>query len=154
MNFGLMSRLRRGGLMLASVLLAFTTLAASASDLKFEVLLIWATNAETSPNPDHKPVSPEVRKLLKNLPLKWKNFFLVKRVNFSMPHRSSKKVDLSDKCSIEIRHIVDNEIEVSLIGKGEPVLKRTQTLREGKSLVLGGNAPDETGWLVVLKRTD
>jgi hypothetical protein len=34
------------------------------------------------------------------------------------------------------------------------VLKRTQTLAEGKTLVLGGNAPDETGWLVVLKRTD
>jgi hypothetical protein len=154
MNFGLMSRLRRGGLMTVGLLMAFTTLAASASDLKFEALLVWATNADTSPNPDHKPVSPEVRKMLKGLPLKWKNFFLVKRVNISMPHRATKKADLSDKCSIEIRHVVDNEIEVSLIGKGEPVLKRTQTLAEGKTLVLGGNAPDETGWLVVLKRTD
>jgi hypothetical protein len=154
MNFGLMSRARRGAFMILGLLLAFTTLAAPAADLKFEAMLVWATNADASPNPDHKPVPPDVRKLLKGLPLKWKNFFLVKRINFSMPHRSSKKVALSDKCDIEIRHVVDNEIEVSLIGKGEPVLKRTQTLAEGKTLVLGGNAPDETGWLVVLKRTD
>ena len=154
MNFGLMSRARRGGLRVLGLLLAFAAFAAPAADLKFEAMLVWATNADTSPNPDHKPVPPDVRKLLKGLPLKWKNFFLVKRTNLSMPHRSSKKVALSDKCDIEIRHVIDDEFEVSLIGKGEPVLKRTQSLAEGKTLVLGGNAPDETCWLVVLKRTD
>jgi hypothetical protein len=47
-----------------------------------------------------------------------------------------------------------SDFEVSLIGKGEPVLKRTQSLPAADMLVLGGNAPDSNGWLVVLKRIE
>jgi len=45
-------------------------------------------------------------------------------------------------------------VEVSLIGKGKEVVKRTQALPKGEILVLGGNAPNATAWLVILKRTD
>src|ERR1041385_4448712 len=46
--------------------------AASAKDFKFQAMLIWATNAEKSPDPKHKPVSDEIRRKLEDLPLKWK----------------------------------------------------------------------------------
>jgi hypothetical protein len=135
-------------------MLAFTCVGAPAKDLKFEAFLVWATNAEKSPDPDHKPVDAGVRKKLSELPLKWKNYFEVHRELFAVPKGGSEKATLSDKCKIGVTDVDGKHVEVSLIGKGEPVLKRTQPLSKGEMLVLGGNAPDETGWLVVLKRID
>jgi hypothetical protein len=134
--------------------LASACTAASAKDLKFEAYLVWATNADKSPDPNHKPVNEEVERKLRELPLKWAHFFEVKHDAFTMPRRGSEKITLSDKCRIKVTDVGDKHFEVSLIGKGEPVLKRTQPLPKGELLVLGGNAPDETGWLVVLKRIE
>lgn len=61
---------------------------------------------------------------------------------------------MSDQCRIGVADVDGRHVEVSLIGKGEPVLKRIQPLSKGETLVLGGNAPDSTGWLVVLKRVE
>ncbi|HLP77338.1 MAG TPA: hypothetical protein VK327_10505 [Candidatus Paceibacterota bacterium] len=141
-------------LAIACVLFAFATVEAQAKDLKFEAQLIWATTSETSPDPEQKPVDEETRKTLSQLPLKWKNYFLVKKVPFTLPEGGSREVTLSEKCKISVKDIDGKNFEVALIGKGEPVLKRTQKLLKDKSLVLGGNAPDSTGWLVVLKRVE
>ncbi len=129
-------------------------IAAPAKDLEFQALLVWATDAENSPDHNHKPVEAEVRRKLAELPLKWKNYFEVKREQFTVPRGGSEKATLSDKCKIGVTDVDGRHIEVSLIGKGEPVLKRTQPLSKGEILVLGGNAPDATGWLVVLKRIE
>jgi len=136
------------------LLLAFGGVAAPARDMKFEAFLVWATNAEKSPDPKHKPVSEEVRKKLQELPLKWNNFFEVNRDKFTVSKGGSEKSTLSDKCKLRVTDVGARQFEVSLIGKGEPVLTRTQPLARGEMLVLGGNAPDETGWLVVLKRIE
>ncbi len=154
MRFKLSSPVGLAVLALTCVLIAFPTVAAPDKDLKFEAQLIWATMAETSPNPNHKPAEPDVRKKLSDLPLKWKNYFLVKREGFGIATGGSKEVTLSDKCKISVRDIDRKNFEVALIGKGEPVLKRVQKLPEGDMLVLGGNAPNSTGWLVVLKRIE
>lgn len=138
----------------ASFLLAFSAFAAQTKHLKVEAYLIWATTADTSPNREHKPVEGELRKKLSELPLKWKNYFLVKKADEILPQKGSKDITLSDKCKVSIKDIDGKSLEVALIGKGEPVLKRTQKLPKGELLVLGGNAPDETGWLVVLKRIE
>ena len=144
------------GLAIGCFLLAFACAAAQAKELKFDAILVWATNAEKSPNPNHKPVGPAVRSKLKELPLKWNNFFEVNRKSLEVPRHGSEKVALSAKCKIEVTvtDVEGNNIEVALIGKDQPVLKRTQPLAKGEMLVIGGNAPDETGWLVVLKRTE
>jgi hypothetical protein len=136
-------------------LLTFVCSGVQAKDLNFHAFLIWATDSETSPDVKHKPVEGEIRKKLSELPLKWKNYFLVKRENdITVSVGDSKQVRLSEQCKIEIKPIDNKNVEVSLIGKGEPVLKRTQPLPKGEMLVLGGNAPDSTGWLVVLKRLE
>ncbi len=46
------------------------------------------------------------------------------------------------------------KLEVVLFGKGKETLRRTQTLPKGEMLVLGGNAPNATAWLIVLKRIE
>jgi hypothetical protein len=154
MRFGLTLSAGRGCLAALCFLLAFAGAAAQARDLKFQALLVWATDAENSPDRTHKPVDAEVRKKLSELPLKWKNYFEVKRERFTVLTGGFEKATLSDKCGIEVRDINGKYIEVLLLGKGEPVLRRTQPLAKGEMLVLGGNAPDSTGWLVVLKRVE
>jgi hypothetical protein len=141
-------------LFVACVVFAINAVAAPAKDFKFEGQLIWATMSDTSPDPAHEPVDDETRKQLSQLPLKWKNYFLVKKVRFSVSEKGSKEVSLSDKCKISVKDLDGKSFEVALVGKGEPVLKRTQKLPKNESLVLGGNAPDSTGWLVLLKRIE
>ena len=126
--------------------------AAGSPELKYEAQLIWATNDKKSPDPKHKPVEPEVRKKLGELPLKWDNYFEVNRKQFSVAKNGNAKLPMSEKCSIEVKQLEGDKVEVSLFGKGEAVLKRTQALPKGEILVLGGNAPNETAWLVTLKR--
>ena len=128
--------------------------AAGGSELKFEAQLIWATNDKKSPDPKHKPAEPEVKKKLGELPLKWDNYFEVKRKQFTVSKGSGTKAPMSEKCALEVKHVEGDKVEVSLLGKGEAVLKRTQALPKGEILVLGGNAPNETAWLVTLKRIE
>ena len=59
---------------------------------------------------------------------------------------------ISEKCKLILARVVGHELEVTLIGKGKEVVKRKQSLPRGEMLVLGGNAPNSTAWLVVLKR--
>lgn len=141
-------------LAVSCLLVTFLANASPARDLKFKALLVWATTAESSPNPKHKPVDPEVRKKLSELPLKWKNYFEVNQKDMVVKSRESAEVNLSEKCQISVKDVDGKNFEVALIGKGEAVLKRTQKLPKGELLVLGGNAPDSTGWLVVLKRIE
>ncbi len=71
-----------------------------------------------------------------------------------MPLSGVKKVPLSEKCAIEVKNLGQSSVELTLFGKGAQVLKRTQALPKGETLVLAGNAPNATAWLVVLKRLE
>jgi hypothetical protein len=152
MKYPLLARVNSLGM--AIVLTALAASSAIASDLKFEAQLLWGTNDAKSPDPRHKPISDEIRNALKDLPLKWTNYFEVSRATFSVGNEASKKVTLSDKCDLEVKNIGKSRIEVYLFGKGEPVWKRNQPLPKGETLVLGGNAPNSTAWLVTLKRLE
>ncbi|HLH54966.1 MAG TPA: hypothetical protein VKY92_15250 [Verrucomicrobiae bacterium] len=128
---------------------------AQAAELRLQSQLIWGTDDSKPPEgKDYKPVEPAIQKKLKELPLKWKNYFEVKHIDFSVTPAVMKKVPLSDKCELNVLNQANSLIEVSLIGKGKEVVKRTQSLPKGEILVLGGNAPNATAWLVVLKRVD
>lgn len=127
---------------------------AGSADMKIEAQLIWATNDKHDPNPKHKPVTPEIREKLGQLPLKWANYFEVNKVALDVPKAESRRGKLSEKCEIEVKNIDGEQVEVALIGKGDPVWKRIQALPKGEILILGGNAPNATAWLVALKRKD
>jgi hypothetical protein len=125
-----------------------------AGDLKLEAQLIWGANDAKSPDPQHKPVDPEVAKKLKQSPLKWQHYFEVTRKPFVVPPAGVKKVAMSKDCEINVRNLGNASVELSLFGKGRLVGKITQTLPKGELLVTGGNAANFTAWFVVLRQTD
>jgi hypothetical protein len=141
-------------------LLAFTfllpasILRAAPPEIKLEVQLIWATNAEKSPDPKHKPVSDAIRKKLLESPMRWTNYFVVKEAKMKLPPAGADKTSLSEKCSVEVKDLGKSMFEISLYGKGQKVLKQSQALPRDETLVLGGNDRNETAWFVVLKRTE
>jgi hypothetical protein len=128
--------------------------AAPPPNLKLEALLIWGTNDANSPDPKQKPVTDEVLKKLHELPFKWTRYFVVNRKVFEVAHKTAVRVSMSEKCDLEVKNMGDTTVEVSLFGKHAHVLKRTQPLPKGDTLVLGGNAPNATSWFVVLKQTE
>lgn len=147
-------RLAWCSLALAGLLVCPSPGAADGPNLRLEALLIWGTNDAQSPDPKHKPVADDVRKKLQELPFKWSTYFVVNRKVLEVPPKSSTRVSMSEKCDIEVKNLGNATVEVSLFGKREHVLKRTQPLAKGDTLVLGGNAPNATSWFVVLKQTE
>jgi len=134
------------------LLLACAPARSVAADLKLQAQLVWGTNDDHPPQgKDYKRVEPDIEKRLKNLPFKWANWFEVSRTNFPVPTGATKKVALSEKCQLEVKNLGNGEVEVVLIGKGKEVVRRKQALPKQDILVLGGNAPNSTAWLVILK---
>src|SRR5947207_1601360 len=88
----------------ATMLLAMGGIQAQAKDMKFEVQLLWGTELTQSPDPKHKPVDPEVKKKLKELPLKWTHYYQVHSKTFSVPPSETKKEPVSEKCAIEVKN--------------------------------------------------
>lgn len=144
-----------GWFSIALVLLACAELRAQAADMKLQAFLVWGTDDTKPPEGKaYKPVGPDIMHKLKDLPLKWTNWFEVNRKDFVVPQGAIKEVPISEKCQVNVTKISSTEVEVSLIGKGKEVVKRKQSLPTGEMLVLGGNAPNSTAWLVVLKRIE
>jgi len=127
--------------------------ALAAEGSKFQLVLVWATDDAKPPaGKDYKPLDPETRKQIKAL--KWKNYFEVKRIDFSLAPGSTKKVPISEKCALDIKDLGSSSVEVVLFGKGKEVARVKQVLRPGEILVPAGDAPNETAWLVILKRVE
>jgi hypothetical protein len=144
-----------GWFSIALVLLACAELRAQAADMKLQAFLLWGTDDAKPPEGKaYKPVAPDIMHKLKELPLKWTHWFEVNRKDFAVPQGAVKEVAISEKCQLNVTRISGTEIEVLLIGKGKEVVKRKQSLPKGEMLVLGGNAPNSTAWLVVLKRIE
>lgn len=128
---------------------------AQAGDRKFEAQLIWATNEKQAADSKHKQVEPEIRERLGKLPLKWENYFEVNRQQICVDKGGTNKVCMSSKCTLEVNMKDAKKVEVLLMGKDGKVLSRqTQPLAKGELLILGGEAPNSTAWLVTVKRTD
>jgi hypothetical protein len=125
-----------------------------AGDMQLEALLIWGTNEQNSPDPKHKPVSSALKAQLRQLPLKWTNYFEVKSIKFSVPLSGANKVPLSEKCSIEVKNHGHEKIEVAVFGKGKQVATRNQDLPKHGTLILGGDSPGTNCWLAVIKRME
>jgi|CZKM01.1.fsa_nt_gi hypothetical protein len=139
----------------ALVLLACAEIRMQAADMKFQAFLLWGTDDNKPPEGKaYKPVDPEISKKLKDLPLKWAHWFEVNQVAFAVSPGATKEVPISEKCQLNVKQLAGPEVEVSLVGKGKEVVKRKQSLPKGEMLVLGGNAPNSTAWLVLLKRIE
>ena len=138
---------------LAAFLLLSPWIDASAAELKLEAKLIWGTNDETSPNPDHKPVDAQTAEKLRKV-FKWKNYFVVNRVVKVVPSRGSNRFDLSKECSVEIKELEGPRVEVKLIGKGKEVHRTTKSLTKGESFTYAGDDKNESAWFVIISDLD
>jgi len=128
---------------------------AGAADLRFQAQLVWGTDDPKPPEgKNFKPVEGDIRQKLKDLPLRWGNYFEVSRTNFDVALASSRTVAISEKCALEVKSLGGTSIEVTSLSKGKEVMKRKQSLPKGEVFVLGGNAPNATAWLVILKRLE
>ncbi len=134
---------------------AYAGLGSEAAEMKLQAFLLWGTDDSKPPEGKaYKPAELEIRQKLKDLPLKWTNWFEVNRKEFVVPQVIPKEVPVSEKCRLKVTRFGSAEVEVLLIGKGKEVVRRKQSLPKGEMLVLGGNAPNSTAWLVVLKRLE
>ena len=144
-----------GWFSMALVLLACAEFRAQAADMKLQAFLLWGTDDTKPPEgKTYKHAGPDIMHKLKELPLKWTNWFEVNRKEFTVMVGEVKEVAISEKCKLNVSKISGTEVEVLLIGKGKEVVKRKQSLPKGEMLVLGGNAPNSTAWLVALKRIE
>src|SRR4026208_835797 len=89
--------------MVALMMVAFLVLgqtSVGAADMKVEVQLLWGTNDPKSPNPNHTPVEADIKKRLKDLPLRWTNYFLVKKMVVDVPSNGKPaRQPVSEKCA-------------------------------------------------------
>src|SRR6266481_2171849 len=87
---------------------------ALAGDLKLQTQLVWGTDDSKPPEgKDYKPVEPAIEKKLRELPLKWKNYFEVRRTDFTVTPAVTKKVPLSEKCELNVLNQSNSTLEVS-----------------------------------------
>jgi hypothetical protein len=128
-----------------------TALGAMAADRKLEACLIWGTNEDKSPNPTHKPLSGDLAKKLREMPLKWKNYFEVSRQVLAINTTNYNKVVMSKKCYIEVKDKGGNNVTVKLYGEGKQVNRVDKPLPKGEVLTLGGDAKDNNAWFITLR---
>jgi hypothetical protein len=142
---------RAARLGLIVIAFALTALTAAAADRKMEARLIWGTNDEKSPEPSHKPVDGELAKKLTEMPLKWKNYFEVKKLVFDINDKAYTNVVMSKKCTIEVKDKGNNNITVKLYGEGKQVNRVDKPLPKGEVLVIGGEDKGNNAWFITVR---
>jgi hypothetical protein len=127
--------------------------AQAGEEMKIQAILVWGTDESKPPEgKNYKPLDEQITKRLRAL--KWKNYFEVKRIDFTASTGTSKKITVSDKCELDVQALGNSKIEVVLYGKGKEAARVKGVLPKNEILVPCGDAPNETAWLVVLKRLD
>jgi hypothetical protein len=134
-----------GGLRLAGVLAALVfgaAVRARAADgeIKLEAQLVVGMNDAKPKDSTLKPVSHEVEKKLKRLPLKWDHYYVAGEKKFKVPEGKSRSESLGPQCEITVKNLADSKVVMTLMSQGQTVGRVTQTLRDGQTLVAGGSA--------------
>jgi hypothetical protein len=145
------SRLVRLGLFLSFCFLAST--AARAEDLYLVSKLIWGTNTEKPSDASIKPVDAATATKFRNV-FQWKHYYEVKRTNVMVKTRSTQRVVMSKKCTIDITELEGPKVEVTLIGQGKPLHKIVKPLSKGEYFTIAGGSKDESAWFVAIYQVD
>lgn len=133
------------------LLLTATLCASPAAERKIEARLIWGTNDEKSPDPQHKPLEGELAKKLHDMPLKWKNYFEVNRRIFTISDSAYTNVVMSKQCTIEVKDKGANNVTVKLYGEGKPVRRVDKPLPKGEVLTIGGDDKNNSAWFITVR---
>ena len=120
-------------------------------DIKVEARLIWGTNEDKSPDPNHRPLDGDLAKKLREMPLKWKNFFEVNRQIFVIHTNGYTNIVMSKQCTIEVKDKGANNVTVKLYGQGKQVNRVDKPLPKGEVLTIGGDAKDNNAWFITVR---
>ena len=120
-----------------------------AADPKLEVLLIWGTHGETSPDEKHKPLDEDLVKKLKMF--KWKKYFTVNRLEVTPNSRSSQKIRLSPHSEVAVKALDGSRYEINVYGKGKHVRKITEKITKQDSLVIAGDDKNDCAWFILIR---
>jgi len=120
-----------------------------------QIQLIWGTNDQESPDPKHKAIDEPLAKKLGKSPFRWKHYFEVNRQVVCLPSGEAKTgIKLSSHCILDLKNLGKERLETKLYGKGKLLETRKDQMAKDMTLILAGNAENETAWLVVIKRID
>lgn len=115
----------------------------------YQVRLIWGSNDETSPNPNHKKLDSELTAFLKKK-FKWANYYEVSSKTLSLPLNKTGEAKLSDVCTVKVKNLGNSWLEADLFGQGKQVSKTKEELK--KWIILAGDAKNDTAWFVVIRK--
>lgn len=118
-------------------LLCAGALAADAP-LKLEAQLVVGSN---DPQIHGTPVSPQIEKKLKRLPLKWGNYYILRTERFSLAKGEDKRLVLGGS-EMVVKNLGGERVELTLIHRG----KITQSV--GKDQTLVTNVQEENSFAV------
>lgn len=125
--------------------------AAESPGIRVEAILVWATHVAKTNDSSLKELEPQlVKKLSKQY--KWPLYYEVKRTEASVSGSATTAVPVSAKCSLQIKHLGEERVEVNLIGKGKPVSRSVESLAHGHLIILGGDDKNDTAWLIVIRQ--
>jgi hypothetical protein len=133
---------------LATLFFAVVTTRAAQGDLKLEAQLVLGSN-DDKPAPGLKPVSKDIEKKLKHLPLKWQHYYVEADKKFNVGN-AAKSISLSKSCQISVKNLGDARVELTLASEDKTVGRVTQSLRKGQTLVAG--AGDESRIVVLMQQ--
>lgn len=151
-------RNRRLSLVMLLIFLAACSIALAASgDEKyyFKAQLIWASNEDLSSDDLH-PLDDKTTEKLRKV-FKWENYWEINKKYVDLEEDVRKITKISPECEITLKRIETEEeckVEVVLIGKKNPIVKKTQHIQQDECLVLAGPDKDGTAWFVILTRID
>jgi len=124
-----------------------------ATGKTFEVHMVNGTKGEAALSPG-PPIRDDLAKKLRELPLRPMKYHLVCSKRCAVPLGGSRKCALDENLQIEIRDGPDSQIQALLVRKGATCANRRQPLSKGEFLVFGGDNPNSSCWLVLVKRVD
>jgi hypothetical protein len=128
--------------------LALAVATAQAGEVKLQAQVIWGANEGKTPA-NGKEVEPVLRDKLSKV-FKWRNYYEMGRKNFAVPQGGEQSVKMSEDCTVEVRHLGENNFEIKLIGKGKHVVTKRQSIPKGEMVVLAGPDKNDTAWFVVV----
>ncbi|HXF10591.1 MAG TPA: hypothetical protein VN625_07370 [Desulfuromonadaceae bacterium] len=124
---------------------------AAQGDLKLEAQLILGSNDEKPKDSGLKPVTKDIEKKLKRLPLKWEHYYVESGKKFTVGSDGTKKFSLSKTCAVSVKNLGEERVELTLVNQDKTVGRITQSLRKGQTLVAGAGADNS---MVVLMQND
>jgi hypothetical protein len=124
--------------------------AAESSGIRVEAILVWATHVAKTNDASLKELEPELAKKLSKR-FKWNLYYEVRRKEAIVSGKDATHVPISDKCSLDIKHLGEERFEVHLTGKGKAVSRTVESLAHGHLMILGGDDKNDTAWLIVIR---